>query len=148
MQTKAHRRKGTATPFILAIDDDPGRYEYLRRLVEPKGIEVVCVCCESCTLGHLRSGLVFAVLLDYDLDSGEDCGCGMPPERSKGADYLAEIARTRLPVIVSSCSAYENRRSMTCALQFADTKVTEIAANVQQPELRWIGWLWAVGAIR
>ena len=63
--------------YILAIDDDPGRYDELRRLLEDRqgGVPVVLrvACCSACVAAHLPRAV--AVLLDHDL-SADPCTCG------------------------------------------------------------------------
>ena len=112
-------------------------------------VELVVACCAACVARELPAA--DAVLLDYDLDSGELCAaCGGWPEQVKGTRYAPAIAARGMPVIVTSASHPDNRRRLLADLHHAGLdrrRRTEISANETDPELRWIGWLWAVGVL-
>ena len=90
-------------------------------------------------------------MLFRSLDSGELCAaCGGWPEQVKGTRYAPAIAARGMPVIVTSASHPDNRRRLLADLHHAGLdrrRRTEISANETDPELRWIGWLWAVGVL-
>lgn len=133
---------------ILAIDDDAGRYDHLVRLLEGRA-ELVIACCPGCVARELPAA--DAVLLDYDLDSGEACAaCGGRSEYAKGTAYAPAVAARQVPVIVTSASHPTNRRRLLADLHHAGLGRrlrTEISANETDPELRWLGWLWVVGVL-
>lgn len=52
--------------MILAIDDDPFRYDGLKRMLAPRGIEVRAACCAACVNDAVLRG-VKAVLLDHSV---------------------------------------------------------------------------------
>lgn len=135
------------TPILLAIDDDPGRYDYLRVLLDyrsergiasPRLVVATCPGCVSRTLPHAA-----AVLLDYDLDSHDLCpNCGGYAGVSKGIEYIPALVRARLPVIVTSCSAYENRRALLDGLDAGGVPARPIPADSLGVEYAWLGHLW------
>lgn len=133
---------------LLAIDDDPGRYAYLVQLLEESGadVQLEVATCSTCVLDLLHQA--DAVLLDYDLDSGELCAsCGGWVDRDKGREYLDELGARGVPVIVSSASSYANRRLLTHGLRERGVTTAELSASENDPELKWLGRLWAWGVL-
>lgn len=133
-------------PRLLAIDDDPGRYDGLRRYIEGCGVDLDVACCAPC-VARLLPG-ASAVLLDFDLDGAEACSCGLAPTRfTNGGTYVAQIAARRVPVVMTSASSSSNRRWL--ARQLAEHGVPYVAHSAADPdpEDRWIGALWRLGAI-
>ena len=132
---------------LLAIDDDAGRYDGLRRyLGDRSDVQVVVACCAACVAQHLPTAS--AVLLDYDLDSGELCeACGGWPEQVKSTSYLPAVLARRVPTVVTSCSYPANVLGLCRALHQGG--VPHIASNAHETdcELRWLGWLWLRGVL-
>lgn len=126
---------------LLAIDDDPHRYDYLHNLLADRGVELSVACCAACVARLLPTA--DAVLLDYDLDSGDLCACGAEPDQPKGSAFVDAVAH--LPVVVVSASAMVNRQALAAALRARGATYTLISALEPEPELRWLGWLWARG---
>ena len=139
---------GEARVVILAIDDDAGRYDGLRRLLEdrPGAPEVRVVSCPDCVARELPGAV--AVLLDYDLD-GEDCcpGCGGWRGARKGLEHVPAVVGAGVPVIVTSCSAPENRRALVEAARAGGARVVGHAAEGWGVELAWLGRLWVWGVL-
>lgn len=142
----------TGPMIILAVDDDHGRYDYLRVLLEERErsgkppVLLVVATCRACVELHLRPAA--AVLLDYDLDSGALCAaCGGWCDVEKGSGYVDAIARRRVPVIVTSASHPDNRRSLADALVGAGVRVEVMSALDYGCEARWLGRLWAWGVL-
>ena len=141
-------------PVILALDDDRERFSYLETLLDGRA-EIVYAACPSCVADALPRA--DAVLLDYDLDSGEPCpGClasyamwrgPMHRQQSKGLHYVPAIAARKVPTIVVSASSRENVASLCAALAEAEVLFTRIAATDSDPELKWAGRLWARGVL-
>lgn len=132
--------------MILAIDDDPGRFDHLRRLLDGRGIgmPLVVASCARCVAHHIPRAL--AVLLDHDLGPARCPACGVDvPGRENGRKYLPAIRASGLPCIVVSCSSRENVAALCDGL--AGHQYTRIAAIETDPELRWLGWLWARGVM-
>lgn len=136
---------------ILAIDDDPGRYDHLIRLLGDRA-NVSVVACPRCVV----SGLVGAdaVLLDHDLNGRDQAwarvpcaGCGLAYVEKTTRRMVEHIARRDVPVIVTSASAPENRRWLMRALTAGGVRAWECSAVETDPELRWIGRLWAWGVL-
>lgn len=133
--------------LILAIDDDTGRYDGLRRHVEARAatgrdnIRLVVATCPACVASHLPHAAV--VLLDYDLDGGDlCCFCdGLVTERTKGIHYAGDIAKRGVPVIVTSCSSIENVRRLVGDLRRRGVEVAQHPAFESECELRWLGRL-------
>lgn len=139
-------------PILLAIDDDPGRYDYLRVLLgerEQAGkvpIRLVVAACRACVERHLPEAL--AVLLDYDLDSGELCtACGGWVDVDKGSAYVDDLDGSGLPVIVTSASHPANRHALVVALRDVGVRVDLLSAIDYGCETRWLGRLWAWGVL-
>jgi len=135
-------------PYILAIDDDPGRYDELRRLLEDRQggahVGLVVACCPACVAAHLPGAV--AVLLDHDL-STDPCTCGEWADTDDSRGYLPAVAAVGVPVIVTSASKPENRAWLTTRLHAAGVTVRQHSANEIQPEWHWIGWLWTRGVL-
>lgn len=136
------------TPHILAIDDDPGRFDGLRRLIGDR-VTLTIAACPACVLAALPTAS--AVLLDYDLDSGEPCpACfasyGVWSDTSKGIHYAPAIRRLEVPTIVVSCSHPANVKRLVDALR-PSSRVARISAMETECELRWLGRLWAWGVL-
>lgn len=142
------------TPTLLALDDDRERFAHLATLLAGRA-EIVYAACPSCVAKALPRA--DAVLLDYDLDSGEPCpGClasygvwrgPMHRQQSKGLHHVPAIAARGVPVVVVSASSRENVGRLCIALAEAGVLFTRIAATENDPELKWIGWLWARGVL-
>ena len=138
--------------MILCIDDDSGRYDGLRRMLEDrretgKPTPLLSVAsCRACVTELLPQAS--AVMLDYDLD-GEDgiCPrCSEVQDERKGSGYVGILRDHGAPVIVSSASHRDNRSGLVLSLIGNGRRVTEISAGDIEPELRWIGQLavWGV----
>ena len=135
-------------PHILAVDDDPPRFDGLRRLIGDR-VRLTIAACPTCVLAALPTAS--AVLLDYDLDSGDPCpACfasyGVWSDTSKGIHYAGAIRRLEVPTIVVSCSWRENVDRLVEALR-PSPRVARISALEVECELRWIGRLWAWGVL-
>lgn len=132
-------------PHLLAIDDDPGRYDHLADLLTARGVSLSVACCSACVARLLPAAS--AVLLDYDLDGGEACGCRTMPERARAIVYVDAIAAAKVPVVVVSTSARPNRRALIDALVAREVYTAIFPASDPDPELRWLGWLWTRGVL-
>ena len=132
-------------PHLLAIDDDPGRYDHLAVLLSARGVSLSVACCSACVARLLPTAS--AVLLDYDLDGGEACGCGTMPEQANALSYVDAIAAAKVPVVVVSASALANRKALATALRESGATLTLLSASDLDPELRWLGWLWSLGVL-
>ena len=137
------------TPTLLALDDDRDRFAHLATLLAGRA-EIVHAACPSCVAEALPRA--DAVLLDYDLDSGEPCpGClaslGVWADVPNGAHHVPAIAARGVPVVVVSASSRENVGRLCIALAEAGVLFTRISAMENDPELKWIGWLWARGVL-
>lgn len=136
--------------MILAIDDDSGRFDGLRRMLEPRGVELRVACCCACVNDAVLHG-VKAVLLDYDLDSGDPCSCGEHlPEFDKGTRWVEYVAKLAVPVLVTSASYVENVDRLCAMLRiYMPTNVphARVSAHEIMPEDRWISKLWQWGVL-
>lgn len=130
-------------PFILAIDDDPGRYDGLRQMLGDR-VRLEVSSCDQCVLDEL--GDADAVLLDHDL-CADACTCGDWPVVESTRHLVPYIVDRGVPVIVTSCSAHENRQWLTARLVEVGVRVVQHSAMEMQPEYFWIGWLWRVGVL-
>jgi CheY-like chemotaxis protein len=137
--------------MILAIDDDPERFDGLRtflgrreqRGADPVRFEVAtCARCVADLLPHAT-----AILLDYDLDGCEGCvRCRRDQGAAKGTDHLDAVAALGVPVIVVSANA-TGGQIMFRRLREAGARVTLIRVLETEPEIRWLGWLWSEGVL-
>lgn len=135
--------------MILAIDDDPFRYDGLKRMLAPRGVEVRAACCAACVNDAVLRG-VKAVLLDYDLDSGDPCMCGVHPEFQKGTEWVPYVAKLAVPVIVTSASYPENVDRLVQKVRAylpAGVPHARISAHSTMPEDGWISKLWQWGVL-
>jgi hypothetical protein len=135
---------------LLAIDDDVGRYDHLRRVLDARSVGLVVVACPVCVAAHLPS--TAGVLLDYDLDSGSPCaGCGdsmtSGGREPKGGAYVPAIARAGVPVVVASASHPRNVHRLCSALRQAGVRYAQHSAITTDCERLWIGALWEMGAL-
>lgn len=145
--------------MILAIDDDPDRYDGLVQWLVRRGLPsstLVVASCSVCVLRELATAS--AVLLDYDLDGHEDLDGWRPrvcpachenlPDRAKGIAYVPEVAASGLPVLVVSASHRANVDSMVQALRaHGATRIARHSATETMPEPVWIAHLWAWGVL-
>lgn len=131
------------TPHLLAIDNDPERYNHLHALLSMRGVELSVVCCATCVARPLPTAT--AVLLDFDLNNGDPCGCGAMPEHANALALVDAVAAAGVPVVVVSGSTLENRRALAVVLRARGATFTLISALETDPELRWLGWLWTRG---
>lgn len=140
------RARVVAAVVILAIDDDEGRYDGLRRLLDGRA-PLTVACCSECVAAALQVATV--VLLDYDLDSGDPCACGDLPEPSgrKASAWVPWIIERGLPVIVTSCSWPENVDRLVADLRGRVPHLARHPAMEPECELRWLGRLWSWGLL-
>lgn len=134
--------------MILAIDDDPDRFDGLVRMLDGRkaaGFSVpdFRVTCKKSEI-DIWLPQTTAVLLDYDLDLGDT----HYPEKGwrKGSDYLPMLLAMDLPVVVCS-SNYEGGKMLNRALIQAGKKSVLLRASENDPEIRWLGWLYIHGVI-
>ena len=130
------------------LDQTPWTLHCLRRLIGDR-VRLTIAACPTCVLAALPTAN--AVLLDYDLDSGDPCpACfasyGLWSDTSKGIHYAPAIRRLEAPTIVVSCSYPENVSRLVEALR-PSSRVARISALEVECELRWIGRLWAWGVL-
>lgn len=142
--------------MILAIEDDEPRLGHLARLLEGRSdVRLIVVCCPACVARHLPGAS--AVLLDYDLDytppgavigggEGLGCKCGERHPCMKGSAYVEQVAARGVPVVVHSANP-SGARALVAGLRARDADVVGISALEPDCELRWLGWLWARGAL-
>ena len=143
--------------MILAIDDDPTRYDGLRRMFEQRADgapEFVVASCSVCILAHLPRAS--AVLLDYDLDSDRDEFLGPlcphcrenVPDRAKGIEYVPEVAAQGVPVVVVSASYRENVDRLCSKLRgYGVDRLARYSAIEAMPEPHWVAALWVWGVL-
>lgn len=147
--------------MILAIDDDPGRYSYLQILLDERrairGLQhkpppLKIVTCTDCVENALKfedyNPWVTAILLDYDLDGADLCsGCGNYNGELKSTAHLDKIIQAHVPVIITSCSGFANRKYLFDKLTEAKVQVASIPADHSGVEREWLGTLWSWGLI-
>ena len=130
--------------MIVAIDDDPGRYDYFKMLCEDKGIPFKVVACEPCIRKYLPEAT--GILLDYDLDTETLCAeCGGWVEQVQSTQYVPLLNRMDVPVAISSCSYHVNRKYLYQILDV--THKVLMPAWDQNVEHMWIGWLYMRGCL-
>lgn len=128
--------------MILAIDDDPFRYQHLVRLLAGRAT-VTHATCPACVAAHLPNAR--AVLLDHDL-APSICPCGeMLDSEANTRPFVPAIRALGIPVIVTSASSRENRKALCDAL--TGHPYTALTAVDTDPELKWLGWLWTRGVL-
>lgn len=114
---------------LLAIDDDPARYQHLSRKLERHGIIVACVQNPDAVEILLDSGAVFAVMLDHDMPEWD------------GQHYAREILSARsVPVCVSSAN-HAGARAIASILSEYGTPYTIISVTETAADERWLGWV-------
>ena len=114
---------------LLAIDDDPARYQHLSRRLARHEVLVAVVQNPDAADILLDSGKVFAVMLDHDM-----------PEWN-GQHYAREVLGPRsTPVCVSSANHAGARAIAAILAEFA-VPHTIISVTETAAEERWLGWL-------
>ncbi len=114
---------------LLAIDDDPARYQHLSRRLARHEVVVAVVQNPDAADILLESGKVFAVMLDHDM-----------PEWN-GQHYAREVLGPRsVPVCVSSANHAGARAIASILAEFA-VPHTIISVTESAAEERWLGWL-------
>lgn len=115
--------------ILLAIDDDPARYQYLSRRLARHEVAVAVVQNPDAASILLDSGKVFAVMLDHDM-----------PEWN-GQYYAREVLGSRtVPVCVSSANRAGARAIADILADFAVPHTVISVAETAADE-RWLGWL-------
>lgn len=140
----------TQRSILLAIDDDPWRYDGLVRLLEQRedAPRLIVAACSRCVLEWLP--LAKAVLLDYDLDSGVVCSCCGEniPDRDKAIAFAPELSDAAVPIVVVSASYRENVDRMVASLQRRGVKrLSRYSAHDSLPEPHWVAALWSWGIL-
>lgn len=115
--------------ILMAIDDDPLRYQHLADLLLRHDVVVAVVQNPDAADMLLNSGTVFAVMLDHDMPGWT------------GQHYAREVLAHRMvPVCVSSANHGGAKEIANILREFAVPhtiiSVTETAADE-----RWLGWL-------
>jgi hypothetical protein len=130
--------------MIIAIDNDPGRYEYFASLCLEKNIDFKVVTCGPCIRYFAPRSK--AILLDYDMDSGDLCAyCEGYAEQVKTTVYVPLINKCKVPVIISSCSYDINRKHLFEVLTVEHK--TLYPAWDFNVEHKWMGWLYMRGVL-
>ena len=148
-------------PRLIIVDDDRGRYDELKRLLDdaPFKPELDIVTCPKCVSEALQ-GPANAVLLDYDLDGIGYCAkCGRDwcsedrraqplnmPWGAKGSDWVEKLD-PKLPVIVVSANRHGSKYIHKLLIDRQFWSVAVISALEVQSELRWLGQLWLWGCL-
>ena len=114
---------------LLAIDDDPARYQHLSRRLAQHGVVVAVVQNPDAAEILLDSGKVFAVMLDHDMPSWD------------GQHYAREVLSARnVPVCVSSANP-AGARAIAEILREYEVPVSLISVTETAADERWLGWL-------
>lgn len=114
---------------LLAIDDDPARYQHLSRRLARHEVVVAVVQNPDAAEILLDSGKVFAVMLDHDM-----------PEWN-GQHYAREILAVRnVPVCVSSAN-HAGARAIAAILREYEVPFSVISVTETAADERWLGWL-------
>ena len=115
--------------ILLAIDDDPCRYDHLARLLRKHDILTVTVQNPDGAEQVIESGLVFAVMLDHDMQTWE------------GTYYAEHVSpNKKLPVCISSANR-EGAANIAKILQANNIHYTVFSATETQPDYIWLGWV-------
>lgn len=114
---------------LLAIDDDPARYQHLSRKLARHGIIVACVQNPDAADMLLDSKAVVAVMLDHDM-----------PEWN-GQHYAREVLGPRsVPVCISSAN-HAGARAIAAILAEFGVPYTIISVTETAADERWLGWV-------
>lgn len=114
---------------LLAVDDDPARYQHLARKLARHGIVVAVVQNPDAADILLDSGSVFAAMLDHDMPGWD------------GQHYAREVFGPRsVPVCVSSANPSGAKAISTILAEFA-VPHTIISVMETAVDERWIGWV-------
>jgi len=89
--------------FVIAIDDNPERYDQLSMLLQEDGITLVCMQNPHAVSMFLATNAeVVHVLLDYDMPHvNEDYEIF---QEWNGTYYLKEVLPTKIPVTITSAN--------------------------------------------
>lgn len=146
-------------PLILAIDDDQERYDHLRDLLQDRATLTIASC-PACVAAELARAPA-AVLLDYDLDllpcprCGADTGAERRPsgwvvrvnDHGKSPIHVPTLGGLGLPVIVTSAAGRAADPLVPDLRAYGLPHVARISCVETDPEIRWIGRLWAWGVL-
>ena len=114
---------------LLAIDDDPARYQHLSRRLARHEVVVAVVQNPDAADILLDSGAVFAVMLDHDMPEWD------------GQHYAREVLGPRsVPVCVSSANPSGAKAISTILTEFA-VPHTIISVVETAADERWLGWV-------
>ena len=114
---------------LLAIDDDPARYQHLSRRLARHEVVVAVVQNPDAADILLDSGKVVAVMLDHDMPAWD------------GQHYAREVLGPRsVPVCVSSANHAGARAIAAILTEFA-VPHTVISVTETAADERWLGWL-------
>jgi CheY-like chemotaxis protein len=115
--------------ILLAIDDDPLRYQYLSRLLAKHDVVVAVVQNPDAADMLLDSKAVFAVMLDHDMPGWT------------GQHYAREVLGPRnIPVCISSANPAGARACSDILNEFA-VPHTVISVVETAADERWLGWI-------
>jgi len=115
--------------IVLAIDDDPARYQSLSRKLAHHGLVVAVVQNPDAVDMLLDSGHVVAVFLDHDMPEWD------------GQHYAREILAVRnVPVCVSSAN-HAGARAIAEILREYEVPFSVISVTETAADERWLGWL-------
>lgn len=118
-----------AMRVLLAIDDDPARYQHLSRKLARHEVVVAVVQNPDAADILLDSGKVVAVMLDHDMPEWD------------GQHYAREVLGPRsVPVCVSSANHAGAKAISTILTEFA-VPHTIISVMETAADERWLGWL-------
>ncbi len=115
--------------IVIAIDDDPARYQSLSRKLVHHGLVIAGVQNPDAVDMLLDSGHVVAVFLDHDM-----------PEWN-GQHYAREVLSARnVPVCIASANP-AGARSISQILKEFEVPHSVISVTETAADERWLGWL-------
>lgn len=115
--------------ILLAIDDDPCRYDHLARLLRKHDILTVTVQNPDGAEQIIESGLVFAVMLDHDMPTWN------------GTHYANNVLPGKnLPVCISSANR-DGAANIAKILREKNVNYVIFSAVETQPDYIWLGWV-------
>jgi CheY-like chemotaxis protein len=115
--------------LVLAIDDDPARYQHLARKLEKHDMVVLGVQNPDAANMVLNSKKVVAVFLDHDMPEWD------------GQYYAREVLSTRnVPVCISSAN-HAGAQAIAAILREYEVPCTTISVTETAADERWLGWV-------
>jgi len=127
--------------FVLAIDDNPERYDLLNDRLAPFGYTLVCMQNPLAVKMFIRVNPIVAILLDHDMPAVIE---GEVHDEWNGMHYLENVLHGNSNLIISSANPVASARMLEYARGLDGMIVAQIPVTQKNHVDRWVSFILGV----